>query len=84
MSAQPAPAPRVAIIGVPTSAGSHHAGQDRAPAALRAAGFTGLLTEVNPSFEPTGATLGRYVNAVVGALSGVRAGAGEFGGPPAS
>ena len=43
-----------------------------------------VLTEVNPSYEPTGATLGRYVNAVVGALSGVRAGTGEFGRPPAS
>jgi arginase len=27
------------LIGVPTSAGAHHAGQDRAPAALRAAGI---------------------------------------------
>jgi arginase len=27
------------VIGVPTSAGAHHAGQDRAPAALRAAGL---------------------------------------------
>ena len=27
------------LIGVPTSAGAHHAGQDRAPAALRAAGL---------------------------------------------
>ena len=27
------------LIGVPTSAGAHHAGQERAPAALRAAGF---------------------------------------------
>lgn len=26
------PARRVAVIGAPTSAGSHHAGQDRAPA----------------------------------------------------
>jgi arginase len=51
----------------------------RAPA-LRAV----VLTEVNPSYEPTGATLGRYVNAVAGALSGVQAGTGEFGGPPPS
>jgi arginase len=36
---------KVAVIGVPTSAGSHHAGQDRAPAALRAAGFVGQLRE---------------------------------------
>jgi arginase len=51
----------------------------RAPA-LRAV----VLTEVNPSYEPTGATLGRYVNVVAGALSGALAGAGEFRGPPAS
>jgi arginase len=31
------------LIGVPTSAGAHHAGQERAPAALRAAGFLGRL-----------------------------------------
>lgn len=51
----------------------------RAPA-LRAV----VLTEVNPSYEPTGATLGRYVNVVGGALGGALAGTGEFGGPPAS
>lgn len=33
------PERQVTIIGAATSAGSHHAGQDRAPAALRAAGF---------------------------------------------
>jgi arginase len=31
------------FIGVPTSAGAHHAGQERAPAALRAAGFLDRL-----------------------------------------
>ena len=31
------------MIGVPTSAGAHHAGQDRAPAALRAAGMIDRL-----------------------------------------
>jgi arginase len=31
------------LIGVPTSAGAHHAGQDRAPAALRAAGIIDRL-----------------------------------------
>ena len=36
---------KVAVLGVPTSAGSHHAGQDRAPAALRAAGFVSQLRE---------------------------------------
>jgi arginase len=33
------------IIGVPTSAGAHHAGQERAPDALRAAGLAGRLAE---------------------------------------
>jgi hypothetical protein len=51
----------------------------RAPA-LRAV----ALTEVNPSYEPTGATLWRYIEVVADALSGVRAGTGEFGSPPAS
>jgi arginase len=36
---------KVAVLGVPTSAGSHHAGQDRAPAALRAAGLVSQLQE---------------------------------------
>jgi arginase len=31
------------VIGVPTSAGAHHAGQDRAPDALRSAGLVGRL-----------------------------------------
>lgn len=31
------------IVGVPTSAGAHHAGQELAPAALRAAGLAGRL-----------------------------------------
>ncbi len=33
----------IAVIGVPSSAGAHHAGQDLAPAALRAAGLTDRL-----------------------------------------
>ena len=37
------PERQVTIIGAATSAGSHHAGQDRAPAALRAAGFVSRL-----------------------------------------
>jgi arginase len=35
----------VTVIGAATSAGSHHAGQDRAPDALRAAGFVARLTD---------------------------------------
>ena len=34
---------RVALLGVPTSAGSHNAGQEQAPAALRAAGLVARL-----------------------------------------
>jgi arginase len=34
---------RIAVLGVPTSAGTHHAGQDRAPAALRAHGLVNRL-----------------------------------------
>jgi arginase len=37
--------PAVTVIGAATSAGSHHAGQEHAPAALRAAGFVTRLTE---------------------------------------
>jgi arginase len=51
----------------------------RAPA-LRAV----VLTEVNPGNEPTGGTLGRYVNVVAGALGGTLGGSGEFEAPPAS
>ncbi|HSZ41875.1 MAG TPA: arginase family protein [Trebonia sp.] len=35
---------RVIVLGAATSAGTHHAGQERAPDALRAAGFTDALT----------------------------------------
>src|SRR3977135_1302743 len=35
--------PRVTVIGAPSSAGAHHAGQEQAPAALRAAGFVDRL-----------------------------------------
>ena len=37
------PVPSVALFGVPSSAGAHHAGQDLAPAALRARGFAERL-----------------------------------------
>src|ERR1700730_844123 len=37
------PGPRGTVIGAPSSAGAHHAGQERAPAALRAAGFVDRL-----------------------------------------
>ncbi len=35
--------PRVAIIGAPSRAGAHYAGQEQAPAALHAVGFVSRL-----------------------------------------
>ena len=52
------PAPRVAIIGVPSSAGAHHAGQDLAPAALRAHGFAERLAAAGLQVEDTGDVAG--------------------------
>jgi len=37
---------RYAVLGVPTSAGTHHAGQERAPAALRAHGLVTRLRDL--------------------------------------
>ena len=37
---------RVSVLGVPTSAGSHNPGQEKAPAAWRAAGLTEVAVEV--------------------------------------
>jgi arginase len=42
------------IIGVPTSAGAHHAGQDLAPAALRAAGLPERLERAGLAVTDTG------------------------------
>ena len=42
------------IIGVPTSAGAHHAGQDRAPAALRKAGLVERLTGAGVTVHDAG------------------------------
>jgi arginase len=42
------------IIGVPTSAGAHHAGQDLAPAALRAAGLPDRLAKAGLAVTDTG------------------------------
>ncbi|MGB6455485.1 MAG: arginase family protein [Streptosporangiaceae bacterium] len=42
------------LIGVPTSAGAHHAGQDRAPAALRAAGLADRLRAAGVSLRDAG------------------------------
>jgi arginase len=42
------------LIGVPTSAGAHHAGQDRAPAALRAAGLPDRLRAAGVTVRDAG------------------------------
>jgi arginase len=42
------------MIGVPTSAGAHHAGQDRAPDALRAAGLAKHLADAGQTVRDTG------------------------------
>ena len=46
------------MIGVPTSAGAHHAGQDRAPAALRAAGIIDRLQAAGVSITDAGDVAG--------------------------
>jgi arginase len=45
---------RVVLIGVASSAGTHHAGQERAPAALRAGGLVERLAEAGLSVEDRG------------------------------
>ena len=45
---------RVSILGVPTSAGSHNPGQDKAPAAWRAAGLIGELRAAGLDVEDRG------------------------------
>lgn len=42
------------LIGVPTSAGAHHAGQERAPDALRAAGLAERLAAAGEKVHDTG------------------------------
>jgi arginase len=44
----------VTIIGAATSAGAHHAGQERAPAVLRAAGFVDRLSSAGLDVEDLG------------------------------
>ena len=50
--------PRAAVIGAPSSAGAHHAGQELAPAALRAHGFVGALTAAGAAVQDTGDVAG--------------------------
>ncbi len=42
------------LVGVPTSAGAHHAGQERAPAALRAAGLVHALQQAGVDISDAG------------------------------
>ena len=42
------------MIGVPSSAGAHHAGQERAPAALRAAGLVDRLRAAGVAISDAG------------------------------
>jgi len=68
------------LIGVPTSAGAHHAGQDRAPAALRAAGLIERLRAAGVGVTDAGDLPGavfavdhlldRYIDALVSAIAG--------------
>ena len=46
--------PEWTLAGVPTSAGAHHAGQERAPAALREAGLLDRLTKAGVRFRDGG------------------------------
>jgi arginase len=43
-----------AMIGVPSSAGAHHGGQERAPDALRGAGLPDRLTAAGESVQDKG------------------------------
>src|SRR5690349_24686141 len=45
---------RVSVLGVPTSAGSHNPGQEKAPAAWRAAGLIGELQTAGLDVEDRG------------------------------
>jgi arginase len=48
------PAPLISVLGVPTSAGSHNPGQEKAPAAWRDAGLIGALRAAGLDVEDRG------------------------------
>jgi arginase len=54
MMAVPGRRVRVSILGVPTTAGSHNPGQEKAPAAWRAAGLADRLREAGVDVEDRG------------------------------
>jgi arginase len=54
MKMEPVTSRQVAVIGAATSAGTHHAGQERAPEAMRAAGFLDRLRTAGLTVEDRG------------------------------
>ena len=82
----------LSLLGVPTTAGSHHAGQERAPAALRAAGLVERLRAAGADVEDRGdLTVRRHrptppvdgvrdLDRVVGVVGEVEAAVGEIAG----
>ena len=68
---------RVSVLGVPTSAGSHNAGQEKAPAAWRAAGLIDALRAAGLDVEdrgdlPAGQLLRTLADRVTRALAPAR------------
>jgi arginase len=54
---------RLTFVGVPTSAGAHHAGQDQAPAHIRAAGLIARLRERGVDVDDAGDIAGQVFTA---------------------
>src|SRR6202161_225499 len=65
------PGRRVSILGVPSSAGSHNPGQEKAPAAWRAAGLADRLRQAGLGVEDRGG-LARGPFRPVAAVDGLR------------
>lgn len=63
---------RIGLLGVPTSLGSHHAGQENAPDAVRAAGLVESLTAAGHEVSDHG-NLTRRPHQVAPKVDGVRA-----------
>jgi arginase len=63
---------RIGVLGVPTSVGSHHAGQENAPDAVRAAGLVRLLREAGHDVTDHG-DLTRRPHRAEPLVNGVRA-----------
>jgi arginase len=74
------------VIGVPTSAGAHHAGQERAPAALRYAGLVKALEAAGESVADIGDLPGSVfaVDRRAAADDGPAGHTSATGGPPGS